>query len=283
MRKQTPQTNLSEALKPQERELLREIETDRKISEYSEGFLYYMDTLHRKIIAITNPEQKKIHTGRASDTSRYTEKGIQKIREKIHQRLAAYPATFGVMLTLTVADDREGQTIYNGLHQLEAWERIGRLGRSFIDELNKWRKRHKLSKVRAYVKVLEIQANRGYPHLHIYCPGLKWLAPKEIISRLWTYGETRIEHTDSTAPGDYVNKYLSKVDGKDFMNLMLFTFHLRMFSNSRGLKYSKEIRKKSSWGFFLAGSRYSIQPFIQRFIEAGYSSAGNLLTEPRGP
>lgn len=283
MENQTLQTNPSQTLPEDHEQILQEIETNQRVAGIADHFFYYMDTLHRKIITLTNPDQKKICTKRASDSSRYTEKGIERIKRKLHERLSAYPATFGTMLTLTIAGIHEGQKKYEGTEQLEAWETINKRGRDFTDQLNKWRKRHNLPKVRAYVKVLEIQKGRQYPHLHLYCPGLKWLAHFDVIQKLWPWGETRVEHTDSTSPANYVTKYLSKVEGRDFMNIMLFGFNLRLFSNSRGLKYSKEIRKRNGWGFFIAGSRHSIQTYVNQFLKAGYSSAGDLLMDPRGP
>jgi hypothetical protein len=283
MKNQTNQSNLSQTLPTNHEDLLKEIETNQKVAGFADHFLYYMDTLHRKIITLTNPEQKKVCTKRASDSSRYTEKGIERIRKKIRERLSQYPATFGTMLTLTVAEIRADQKHYKGIEQLEAWEKINKLGRAFTDKLNKWRKRHNLPIVKRSMKVLEIQTARNYPHLHILYTGLSWLAPIDVIQKLWPWGNADIQHTDSTSPVDYVTKYISKVDGKDFMNLMLYAFHLRLFSNSRGLRYSPAIRKNNGWGFFTAGSRHSIETYVNQFIKAGYSPAGELLMDPRGP
>ena len=283
MENQTTQSILSQKLPTNHEDLLREAETIRRLQPMADRFLYHMDTIHRKIIAISNPKTKQICTRRASHSSRYTEPGLEKIRRKIHERLSPYKETFGTLLTLTVARIHSGQNFYHGKDQLDAWEGINSDGRKFTDGLNKWRKRHGLMKVRGYVKVLEIQKESNYPHLHLYFPGLKWLAPIDIIQKLWPYGNADIAHTDSTSPGNYITKYLSKLEGKEFMNIMLYEFNLRMFSNSRGLKYAPEIRKKKDWGFFAAGTRYQLDTFINKFLHAGYSMVGQRLTEPRGP
>jgi hypothetical protein len=263
--------------------LLTTEETNQEIFTLSEKFQYYMHTLDHKFIILTNPKEKMVCSKRASYSSRYTKTGIKKIKDKVRKRLSAYKATFGIMLTLTIADNEHEQKSYQGMLQLDAWEQINKLGREFTDELNKWRKRHNLKKVRAYVKVLEIQPGRYYPHLHIYCPGLKWLAPIRMMQKLWPWSNVDITTTDSTAPGDYITKYLSKMEGKDFFNLMLFSFNLRMYSNSRGLKYSPEIHEDKGWRYSSAGTQRASEDGIDQFIKAGYILVGQPLMEPRSP
>ena len=249
----------------------------------AETFHYYMENLHHKHIVLTNPEEKKVSSKRASDSSRYTQAGLQKIKKKIRERLSAYKATSGVLLTLTVAGCDQTSQNYQGKSLPHAWKTIMEAGRAFSDELNKWRKRHGLSTIKAYIKVLEIQPGRYYPHLHIYYPGLKWLADLPALDQLWPYGIVNIKHTDSTSPTNYITKYLSKMEGRDFMNVMLFTFHLRMYSNSRGLRYAPKIPKDTAWGYSSAGTILATEASINEYLKAGYSLVSQTSMMPGGP
>lgn len=242
-----------------------------------------MEILHQNVIVLTNPDQREVCTKRASDASRYTPQGIEKIKKKIRERLKAYPATFGVLLTLTVADPNPNQKHYQGKPKLEAWRTINKLAREFSDELNKSRKRQGLKKVRAFVKVLEIQPGREYPHVHIYFPGLKWLAPTKVLQRIWPYGNVDVGHTDSSSPSQYLAKYLSKMNGRDFMNVMLFIYHLRLYSNSKGLRYATVNRHNTGWQYSSAGTRLQSEANAVHYIEAGYSLVGQISITPRGP
>lgn len=258
-------------------------EANEQIADLADRYSYYMNNLHRKFIVLTDPGEKRVSLKSSSDSSRYTSTGLQRIKEKIRHRLRAYPSTFGVLLTLTIAEFEANAKYYSGRTQLEAWESINKCGREFTDELNKWRKRHGLKTIRAYVKVLEIQPNRYYPHLHIYFPGLRWLAPVQTIQRLWPYGNADLDFRDSLSPGNYITKYLSKMEARDFLNVMLYSFKLRMFSNSRALRYAPEVKGKTSWRCSTSGSRSYVFDVIQQYLKAGYSLTPNNCAEPRGP
>jgi hypothetical protein len=91
------------------------------------------------------------------------------------------------------------------------------------------------------------------------------------------------QYTDSTSPGNYITKYLSKMDGRDIMNVMLFTFGLRLYSNSHGLRYAPEIKKETKWKFHSAGKTFQVYDQVNQFLKAGYSLVGRILLEPRGP
>lgn len=257
-------------------------ETDLKVLEMADEFNYYMDGLHRKSILLENHKQKKLCHKRASDNSRYTPNGIDKIKEKLHKRLSAYPATFGIMITLTIANPPDEQPKYDGKKSIEAWRIINARGSEFTNETNKWRNRNDLKTVRAFVKVLEIQPGRNYPHLHIYFPGLKWLAPIQMMQKLWPEGNVDYEYTDSTSPANYITKYLSKMDGKDFMNLMLYSFALRLYSISQGLKYSVIVKIDKGWKFLSIGTHSAIQDQVSQLLKADYSITGQESIRPRG-
>jgi hypothetical protein len=263
-------------------DLLTPEETDLRLLEMADTFGYHMDGLHRKSILLENPKQKKLCRKRASDACRYTQTGIEHIKAKLHKRLAAYPATFGIMITTTIADPPEKQPKYDGKKQVESWRTINARGREFTNEINKWRNRHGLKTVRAYVKVLENQPGRNYPHLHIYFPGLKFLAPIQMMQKLWPEGNVDYEYTQSTSPANYITKYLSKMDGRDFMNLMLYSFALRLYSNSRGLKYAAIVKTDKGWKFLSAGTHNAIQDQLNQYLKAGYSTTGQESIPPRG-
>lgn len=267
-----PLQNTSDQTKlPDDLTSLIKQEVNHKIAALTDTFLDHIDKLHGKYIVLIDQEGKNLYCKHAYDSSRYSPSGLQKIREKVRRRLHGYPATFGVMSTLTIAEFEANAKYYHGRSQLEAWESINKFGSEFTEEVNKWRKRHGLKTIRAYVKVLEIQPKRFYPHLHIYFPGLKWLAPTDVLQKLWPYGNVDIQYTDSKSPGDYITKYLSKMEAKDFMNVMLYSFKLRMFSNSQGLRYAPDTKKPSALRWKTSGSHFYAFGLITQYLKHGWS------------
>lgn len=271
---QTPPTNLQDFLTAEEINALE--------NEYASAFTYHMEGLQHKFVVLKHPGEKRVCVKRAIESSRYHPAGQRKLKKRIHKRLGAYPAVDGILLTLTIAEFDSNRKYYEGMSRPSAWECINREGREFTDELNKYRKAHGLKKIRGYVKVLEDQKERHYPHLHIWFPGLKWLAPINEIQRLWPYGNVDIKRIWNTAPGEYIIKYISKMAGKDLMQVMLYTFHLRLFSTSRGLKYGPERKQDNGWRYSSSGGYFSMKEEVERLVAEGYSIADPTLIQSRG-
>jgi hypothetical protein len=251
-------------------------------NKYSDDFVSHMEALQHRFVVLKHPGEKKVCVKRASESSRYSEPGARKLKKRIHQRLGSYAATDGILLTLTIAEFDANRKFYEGMSRLSAWESINREGRGFTDELNKYRKAHGLKKIRAYVKALEEQPARHYPHLHIWFPGLKWLAPISVIQGLWPYGNVDIKRIWNTSPGEYIIKYISKMQGKDSMHVMLWAFHLRLFSTSRGLQYGPEIHADNGWRYSSSGGYFTMKEEVERLIAEGYSVTDPTLIQPRG-
>ena len=264
-------------------DLLTPEETNQKLYEMAETVHHYMENLHHKHIVLTNPEEKKVSSKRASDSSRYTRPGLAKIQRKNRARLKRNRPKHGVLLTLTVAGCDANSKNYQGKDLLSAWKAASSEVGETLNELGKWRKRHGYTKKLQYHRQLEIQPGRFYPHNHIWFPDIKYLAPLDVIDKLWPYGITNVLYIDEGRGPDYVTDYISKMEGRDFFNVMLFNFHLRLYSNSQDLNQGPEIRKDTAWGYASAGTLLATERVIWEYLMAGYSEAGQASMMPRGP
>jgi hypothetical protein len=144
----------------------------------------------------------------ASSTSRYFQAGRNKIRRKLEHRLGK-GRTPGVLLTLTIDPKR--------FTKREAWDSIWQHYKAFRRDLWKFLKRHGWKHNPLYVAVLE-QHKSGYPHMHVAYPGLRYLAPKEVINSAWQMGTTDIKggrgrREVRVSPLGYVLKYIRKLSG----------------------------------------------------------------------
>jgi len=156
-------------------------------------------------------------------TSRYFEAGRGFIRRKLHKRLPRESIP-GCMLTLTVDPKR--------YTQLDAYGQIWQQFRLFRARLGSWRKRNGMKQTVQYIAVLE-QTKAGYPHLHVVFPGLKYLAPKGLISSWWAMGSTNIRGPRPCSPIHYACKYISKLKGWDNLSLAsIWWTQTRLYSMS---------------------------------------------------
>jgi hypothetical protein len=94
--------------------------------------------------------------------------------------------------------------------------------RDFIDKINKWRKARGLSKIKGFLHVNEDQPGSGYPAPHIVFPGLKYLAPHDVVAKLWGNGFIKVNVGGSVNPAKYACKYITKMEGKDSMMAMMW-------------------------------------------------------------
>lgn len=187
---------------------------------------------------IDDPSRLKIV--QAKDNSRYFEEGRLRRSRRIRRRLGKYERAKGLMLTLTYDPKRVGRQ--------EAWSRFGQDVRRFINAVNQYRKRQGWRRLH-YMWVVEVQKGTGYPHVHMFFPNLKWLAPYSIINGNWRDGRTNLESPKSVnaSCAGYISKYLRKNEGWDDLHLaLLWKGRSRMYGFSRGFMAAME-KKAPEW------------------------------------
>lgn len=172
--------------------------------------------------------------------SRYYQSGRSAIIKEIRRRLRSEPMA-GVFFTLTVDTKR--------FDMVEAWEGMWSEWNRFKKSLNMYRKRHMNAKhTIRYLAALE-QHVSGYPHLHVYCPGLRWLIKKQDLGKMddwWGMGSanTKKERHQDSARG-YITKYISKLEGWSEVSMaLLWHYQIRLYNMSRC--YSKG-KQESEW------------------------------------
>ena len=176
--------------------------------------------------------------------SRYFDDGRLYISRRIMERLGKYNRVPGLMESLTYAPKKIGKQ--------EAWASFGKDTRRFLNAVNEYRKRRDWLRLH-YLWVVEVQPDTGYPHVHIFFPNLKWLAPLRIINGNWRHGRANIESPKKIRVNcaAYISKYLRKMRGWSDLHLsLLWSGKCRMYGFSRG--FSAKVEKKESewqrWG-----------------------------------
>jgi len=132
-------------------------------------------------------------------SNRWCPEGAKNQRRKLWKVLD-HSDSFGVLLTLT-EDTKHYETIEEAL--LSLWRRWGQ----FRDTLNQRLKRSGKKKL-VYIIVLEF-TKRGWPHLHIWCPGRTYIAPQAELQALWG-AIIDVRHVRGNA-ASYVCKYVGKM------------------------------------------------------------------------
>ncbi len=172
--------------------------------------------------------------------SRYFDDGRMCMSRRIRRRLGKYEKVPGLMETLTYDTKRIGKR--------EAWASFGKDTRGFLNAVNQYRKRRGWRRLH-YLWVVEVQPGTGYPHVHIFFPNLRWLAPLEIINGNWREGRANVESPRriKVSCAAYISKYLRKMEGwLDLHLALLWSGKCRMYSFSRG--FSAKIGKaESEW------------------------------------
>ena len=120
----------------------------------------------------------------ASCKSRYFKDGRIHMSSKIRRRLGKYEKVPGLMQTLTYDPKRASKR--------EAWASFGKDTRRFLNGVNQYRKRRGWRRLH-YLWVVEVQPSTGYPHVHIFFPNLRWVAPLKIINGNWRQGRANVE------------------------------------------------------------------------------------------
>ena len=172
--------------------------------------------------------------------SRYFDDGRLYMSRRIKRRLGKYEKVPGLMETLTYDIKRVGKR--------EAWASFGKDTRRFLNAVNQYRKRRGWRRLHC-LWVVEVQPGTGYPHVHIFFPNLRWLAPLSIIKGNWRQGRSNIERPKRIKVNcaAYISKYLRKMrDWSDLYLALLWSGKCRMYGFSRG--FSAKIEKpESEW------------------------------------
>lgn len=172
--------------------------------------------------------------------SRYFDDGRLYMSRKIRKRLSKYEKVPGLMETLTYDPKKIGKQ--------EAWASFGKDTRRFLNAVNQYRKRRGWRRTH-YFWVVEVQLGTGYPHVHIFFPNLRFLAPLNILNGNWKQGRASVEKPKRIKVNcaTYISKYLRKMRGWSDLHLaLLWSGRCPMYSFSRGFSVKAE-KKESEW------------------------------------
>jgi hypothetical protein len=209
------------------------------------AFCQYREALADKLVVVSNRfDGSTARIIRRSDSSRYFPEGRYRIKAKIVKRMGGFYSTNGLMLTATYAPQL--------ITLDEAWRRVGSDGRRLLDDINRWRRRHGLARVRG-IKVIEVQPSTGYPHFHIAFPKLRWLAPVAKLTEWWGQAPNSVDlvYRDNFSPTGYVCKYISKLEGWSDESMAEIWFNrTRLYSMSRDYYTQVEDKRIPEWVFY---------------------------------
>ena len=172
--------------------------------------------------------------------SRYFDDGRLYMSRRIRRRLSRYEKVPGLMVTLTYDIKMIGKR--------EAWASFGKDTRRFLNAVNQYRKRRGWRRLH-YLWVVEVQPTTGYPHVHIFFPNLRWLAPVEVINGNWREGRANVKSPKKIEVNcaAYISKYLRKMRGWSDLHLaLLWCGKSRMYGFSRGFSAKNE-KRESKW------------------------------------
>jgi hypothetical protein len=226
---------------------LRAEDVSENESRIRDDWVWYMEDLKSKKFALVNHNEKVVKVLCALWSSRYHEKGQAKQKRRIKKAWGHYFFKHGVMLTLTFAPKK--------ILRIGAWCDLGYKVRAFIDRVNKWRESRGISKIKGFLHINEDQAGTNYPAPHIVFPGLKYLAPHDVLAKLWGYGFVKVNVGGSIHPANYACKYITKMNGKEFMMGMMWFFNIRTYTFSRVFRYKREDWVNPGWEFLKRGGR----------------------------
>jgi hypothetical protein len=205
-------------------------------------FLEYKGRIGRTHVVLTKKgERSVVKIMATSCRSRYFHDGRRYMSGRIMRRLGKYERVPGLMETLTYDPKKIGKR--------EAWANFGKDTRRFLNAVNEYRKRRGWRRLH-YLWVVEVQPGTGYPHVHIFFPNLRWLAPVKILRGNWRQGRANVESHPKKIRvncAGYVSKYLRKMHGwLDLHLALLWCGKCRMYGFSRGFSAKVE-RRESEW------------------------------------
>jgi len=200
----------------------------------------------------------------ASMRCRYFEEGRKSISSKIRKRLGKYEKVPGLMQTLTYDPKK--------VSKKEAWSSFSRDTRRFLNAVNQYRKRRGWRRMH-YLWVVEVQEGTGYPHVHIFFPNLRFLAPIRILTGNWSQGRANISSPKKIYANcaAYISKYLRKMYGWDeFHEALLWSGGCRMYSFSRGFSAKVE-KQESEWERLSVVKTDNIAELEYNLMQGGYA------------
>lgn len=220
-------------------------------------FIGYCSKLRDELVVVKSIADGKVaKVVRRADSSRYFLKGRQRIKAKLIKRMGGFYSVPGMMMSVTYDPKL--------ISRDDAWHDVGVRGRRLEDNLNRWRKRAGMAKVRG-IRLLEPQRGTGYPHLHFAYPKLKYLAPIGKLTAWWAQASNSVDlsYRDSFSPAGYVCKYVSKLDGWDDLSLSyIWSNRTRLYSMSRDFYLVPVEKRESEWAF---NRTMSLSDFKVRF------------------
>ncbi len=233
---------------------------DNKMAVLAEDFVDYIDELSEKAILMRSREDpRRGLIVKPCDSSRYFPIGKWKAKQNIRTRFGRYYNSVGAFLTLTY--DHE---------QFLRWDAWGRLRpdlRRFKHDIVMRFKRAGWDSPK-YICAIEEQELTGYPHVHLFYPGLNWLLDKDVIKNLWSVGRTRIEKAKSVNIGGYVCKYITKMGGwSDEALAFIWKNRIRLYSYSRCYSLPVETKESSEWAFLMSTTRQKIENNLNMIVQ----------------
>ena len=210
---------------------------------------------------------------RPSDGSRFFPEGRRRAKANIRRRLGRWYNCPGVVVTLTYDPKRVDQD--------EAWYRVGRHRREFLNRLNLWRRRHGFEhRSLGCIVCLEPMAGTGYPHLHLVFPNLRFLAPLAVIDELWAHGLVQTAYRDGLSPVSYACKYISKMEGWDDLSLAYISmYRLRIYSISRRYYLPAAPRPPAAWLFWCSSTEERVGALLEMIV-SGHPAAMICMAGP---
>ena len=195
--------------------------------------------------------------------SRYFDEGRLYMSRRIRRRLGKYENVPGLMETLTYDTKRIGKR--------EAWASFGQDTRRFLNAVNQYRRRRNWRRLQ-YLWVAEVQPGTGYPHVHIFFPNLRWVAPLRIINGNWRQGRANVESPKKIRVNcaAYISKYLRKMRGwLDLHLALLWIGKCRMYSFSRGFSAKTE-KPQSEWERWVVIETSSVSELESNLMRGGF-------------
>ena len=227
----------------------------------AEEFAEYLDELAEKAIVLRHREEpERGIIVKPSDRSRYFPGGKRKAQRNIRKRFGKYYKAKGTFVTLTYDHEK--------YWRWEAWLRLPEDLKRFKHDITMRYGREGRASPK-YLSVIEEQHRTGYPHVHFFYPGLRWLLKKEDVQALWGVGITKVEYAKRVNVGAYVCKYITKMGGwSDEALAFIWSHKIRLYSYSRCYKLPGEDKKPSEWAFLTATTRTQIEDNLSMIIKA---------------
>ncbi len=196
--------------------------------------------VRRQAVILGDEETGEVVAVQCWKKSRYFEAGRDSIRRKLRKRFEG-KARQGVMVTLT--EDPKTKS------RASAWKEHNAEVSRFLAAVRKQQTRRGRAPF-AFLACLEEQPGTGYPHTHIWFPGVTWVAWKGWITATWGRGFTKVEASRTGSISGYVMKYVSALKGwSEAGQAYLWKYGLRLYRCSLCLRVAAVAPGEGSWVF----------------------------------